>query len=188
MFRIIACLACFVVSPTLAQTTGDDLPSVENWWDRVGAGFFSDEGLTTLRPLQEIQAHWTALSSDDQALVLERCSILADQAGEPDTSGASVPSEKRGSNTELGGTESERALHADSQELPADEGTQRADNAPDIADAQADQTTITGAMDGQEIQVPADDVTPYTGLAGGMTPDDAQMRPVCDVVISIANR
>jgi hypothetical protein len=185
MFRTVVFVASLAALPAFAQTAGDDLPAAETWWDRVGAGFFSDEGLTLLRPEPEIRAHWTALSADDQAAVLERCALLANGADSSDTSGASVPSEQRGSNTELGSTQSERLLEDDLVELPADEGTQREVNAPDMApDASAD-TTITGAVNGTEVHNPGDGVQPYTGLAGGVTAEDAQLRPVCTVVAEI---
>ncbi|MDO9639887.1 MAG: hypothetical protein Q7J44_15220 [Pseudotabrizicola sp.] len=191
MFRPLACAALLaatavIAPPVYAQTATDDLPSAENWWDRVGANFFSDDGLRTLRPQHEILAQWTALSEDDQAAVLERCAILADRAqNTTSTDGVTVPSEQRGSNTELGATASERALHADGAELPADEGTQRADTAPDMAGQAADQTSITGAVGGAEVHSPADGVQPYTGLAGGVTADDAELRPICGVVAGI---
>lgn len=194
MFRYALCVACVAATPALSQTAGDDQPSTENWWDRVGSGFFSDEGLTVLRPEPEIRAHWTALSSDDQAAVLERCAILMNQAGTPDTSGASVPSEQLGSNTELGETSTDGlatgdaddgALQDDSVELPADEGAPRAEATADSAPAAANETSVTGAIDGAEVHSPDDDVQTYTGLAGGVSPEDAQLRPVCSVIASI---
>ncbi|NEX46489.1 hypothetical protein [Pseudotabrizicola algicola] len=177
MMRTLALAASVAALPALApayaQTAGNDLPAAETWWDRVGAGFFSDEGLTLLRPEFEIRAHWTALSSDDQAAILERCAILADRADVSDTSGAVVPSQQQGSNTGLGDTQDAQATGS---ELPADEGVQREATAP---------TSISGAADGAEVHRPSEGVQPYTGLAGGVTPDDAQLRPVCSVVAGI---
>lgn len=180
MLRTFACVACLAATPAFAQTSGDDLPSTENWWDRVGAGFFSDEGLTALRPRHEILAHWSALSQDDQDAIRARCAVLA--SGAEDTTGVTVPSDQLGSNTELGATQSERALHRDNTQLPDDAGTTRTDSAPDISDDAADQTTITGAVGGAEVHRPAEGIEPYTGLAGGVTPDDAQVSPVCGVI------
>jgi hypothetical protein len=189
MFRHFLCVACVAATPAFSQTASDDQPSTENWWDRVGSGFFSDEGLTLLRPEPEIRAHWTALSSDDQAAVLERCAILMNQAGTPDTGGVSVPSEQLGSNTELGeapsdgsatGDQAGSVLQGDNVELPADEGTLRADAA-----GPANETSVTGAVDGAEVHSPGDDVPADTGLAGGVSPEDAQLRPVCSVIAGI---
>lgn len=185
MFRTFVCIACVAALPAIAQTAGDDLPATETWWDRVGAGFFSDEGLTLLRPESEIRAHWTALSSDDQAAVRARCATLADTAGVGDTTGASVPSAQSGSNTELGATQSEQALEDDLVELPADQGTRQASDAPDVAAGTAGETSVTGAIGGEEVQEPADGVQPYTGLAGSVTTDDAQLQPVCSVIAGI---
>lgn len=186
MFRTFVVAASLAAMPAFAQTAGDDLPAAETWWDRVGAGFFSDQGLTLLRPEHEIRAHWTALSADDQAAVLERCAVLAETDGAVDTSGVAVPSTQQGSNTELGGTEAERLLEDDLVELPADEGVQRPVDAPDVAAGSTAQTSITGAVEGAEVHRPADGgVQPYTGLAGGVTADDAQLKPVCSVVAQI---
>ena len=185
MFRTLICIASLVALPAFAQTAGDDLPSTENWWDRVGAGFFSDQGLTVLRPAHEIRAHWTALSSDDQAAVRERCAILADSAEGTDTTGVSVPSEQLGSNTGLGETQSDLLPEGDVVQLPADEGTQQPATAPDLNGDTTDQTSITGAVGGEEVHDPATGVQPYTGLAGGVTADDAQLRPVCGVIAGI---
>lgn len=192
MLRTFVVAASLAALPAFAQTAGDDLPAAETWWDRVGAGFFSDQGLTLLRPEPEIRAHWTALSSDDQAAVLERCAMLAENTGTADTTGVSVPSEQvsvpseqSGSNTELGGTETERLLEDDLVELPADEGAQRSVDAPDTVLGATAETSITGAVEGAEVHSPADAVQPYTGLAGGMTADDAQLQPVCSVIAQI---
>lgn len=185
MLRTFVVAASLAALPAFAQTAGDDLPAAETWWDRVGAGFFSDQGLTLLRPEPEIRAHWTALSSDDQAAVLERCAMLAENSGTADTTGVSVPSEQSGSNTELGGTEAERLLEDDLVELPADDGAQRSVDAPDTVPGATAETSITGAVEGAEVHSPADAVQPYTGLAGGMTADDAQLQPVCSVIAQI---
>ena len=185
MLRTFVVAASLAAMPAFAQTAGDDLPAAETWWDRVGAGFFSDEGLTLLRPEPEIRAHWTALSADDQAAVRERCAALTNGAGATDTSAVSVPSTQSGSNTELGGTTTQDILEDDVVELPADEGTQRPVDAPDTAPGETAQTSITGAVEGAEVHSPADGVQPYTGLAGGVTPEDAQLQPVCAVVANI---
>jgi hypothetical protein len=190
MFRTFLCMACLASAPVLAQTAGDDQPSTENWWDRVGAGFFSDDGLTLLRPEPEIRAHWTALSADDQAAVLERCAILMTQAGSAETSGAAVPSTQLGSNTDLGEEAAQDGAAAspmpeDTAQLPADEAAPRTEGTADLAVDTADQTTVTGAVDGAEAHSADEDVQGYTGLAGGVEPEDAQLRPVCAVVTEI---
>lgn len=185
MLRTFACVACLAALPVYAQTAGDDLPAAENWWDRVGAGFFSDEGLTALRPEHEILAQWTALSADDQAAVRARCALLTDPGSRAETSGTTVPSQQLGSNTELGASQTAQAGQDDAVELPADAGTPQPDDAPDISAEAADQTSITGAVDGDEVHRPAEGIEPYTGLGGGVTPSDAQLEPVCSVIAGI---
>ena len=165
-----------------AQTTGDDLPAIENWWDKVGAKFFSDEGLTMLRPEAEIRAHWTALSADDQAAVRARCAELGGQGtGE-------AASQQQGSNTGLDAINDTNEAADDANQTATDEAPARlkaeitGENAEE-ADP-ADQTSVTGAADGTEIQEPAEGTIGYTGLAGG-NPDDLAFAPVCTLVVGL---
>jgi len=155
---------------SLAQTSTDDQPAAEGWWDRVGAGFFSDPGLVTLRPDLEIRAHWTALSADDQAAVKARCGALA-KGG----SGASA-SNQQGSNTGVGGPPLERSDDDSETNVIVEKGVQ----AQPETDG-SDQTSITGAVEGTEVQRPAEGVTGYTGLAGDIG-DETQVSSVCDVI------
>jgi len=74
------CLAAAPLSvpvTAVAQATNDDSPAIENWWDNVGAAFFSDAGLTIPRSEFEIRAQWTALSEEDQTAIRARCAGLA---------------------------------------------------------------------------------------------------------------
>ncbi len=165
-----------------AQTSGDDLAATENWWDRVGAQFFSDEGLTTVRPEPEIRAQWTALSSDDQAAVLARCDALEGiGTGE-------ATSLQEGSNTGSGGMNDADEAVDNANETPADGAlvdrqTEKAASGGQTTEP-ADQTSVTGALDGKEIQQPADGTIGYTGLAGGR-PEDAAFAPVCALIRDI---
>ncbi len=183
MFRTLACLAFLAAPPSFAQSASDDLTSAENWWDRVGAGFFSDKGLTLLRPESEIRAHWTGLSADDQAAVLKRCAALAAPDDATGGAGVAVPSEQSGSNTEAGVTEPGQS--ADGGDRPAGEATPHADDSAPAATGTRDQTSITGAVDGKEVHAPAEGPEPYTGLAGGVDAEDAQLGSVCSVVAGI---
>ncbi|MDT8854398.1 hypothetical protein RNZ50_05005 [Paracoccaceae bacterium Fryx2] len=54
-------LGTALAAPGFAQTSNDDTVATEAWWDKVGAGFFSDASLETPRPEFEIRAHFTGL-------------------------------------------------------------------------------------------------------------------------------
>ncbi|MDB5658948.1 MAG: hypothetical protein JWS10_1563 [Cypionkella sp.] len=182
MFRTFVCMAFLAASPAFSQTASDDQPSAENWWDTVGAGFFSDKGLTLLRSEHEIRAHWTGLSADDQAAVLQRCGVLAAPA-DATGSGSSVQSQQSGSNTEEGVTEPGQS--ADGGNRAAGEALPSTDDAATATPGTTNQTSITGATEGQEVHNPANGTEPYTGLAGSMGPNDDQFRSVCSVIARI---
>lgn len=155
-------LAAMLASPLAAQTSTDDASATENWWDRVGAKFFSDEGLTTVRPEYEIRAQWTGLSADDQAAVLARCAALK---GEGTGDAASL---QQGSNTGLG------TARTDST---ATEQVNNGNSEPETSE----KLTVTGSSDGKEIQNAAQGTIGYTGLGGGSS-DDAALAPVCSLI------
>ena len=179
-FSIAIAMCLQFAGPVIAQTTGDDLPAAENWWDRVGAQFFSDEGLTQMRPEYEIRAHWTALSADDQAAVLARCAEISGSGS------GTATSQQEGSNTGLDIKGSAGADHANQtatdgapirqQEATVDESGVQPDK--------ADKTSITGTSGGDEVQKPAEGTIGYTGLAGG-SPDDGTFAPVCTLVAGL---
>ncbi len=178
-FAILLVLSAPLSLPLVAQTSTDDLAATENWWDRVGARFFSDDGLTTIRPEAEIRAQWTGLSADDQAAVRARCAALA---GVGD---GEATSQQQGANTGLGGSNDTAEAKDNANETaadgaPADSQAQTSDLTPKTAD----QTSVTGATGGNEVQQPAQGTAGYTGLAGG-NPDDGAFAPVCKVIMSI---
>lgn len=141
--------------PSVAQTTNDDTSFEENWWDRVGAGFFSDASLRTPRPEFEIRAHWTGLSPDDQAAVRARC------ARGPDGTAASLQEGDEDNNPDS--TAAERA----DATAPRLQG----DGEPAVPPAHQD-TTTTGSVEGEEVQRASLQSRPAadTGLAGGFKP------------------
>ena len=179
---IILALSIQLPSFVGAQTTGDDLPATENWWDKVGAKFFSDKGLTTLRPEAEIRAQWTALSADDQAAVRARCAELAGQGtGE-------AASQQQSSNTGLDEINDTNEAADNANETADDEAPAKLDaeiageNA--VEPESADETSVTGTTNGIEIQKPAEGTIGYTGMAGG-NPDDLAFTPVCTLIVGL---
>ena len=160
-------LALLLPAMAAAQTTNDDTSAAENWWDRVGAGFFSDAGLQTLRPEHEIRAHWTGLSADDQAAVRARCDEAAGQGG------GTAASLQEGDEDEAPDT-----TEADRTDRAANDGA----SGTQVPGAGA--TTTTGSAGGAEVQeaAPSNRVEPYTGLAGGVEAGDASLVRVCALV------
>lgn len=160
-----ALLLLMLAAPATAQTTNDDTAAAELWWDRVGAGFFSDATLQTPRSEFEIRAHWTALSEDDQAAVLARCE------GAEGLGDGLTPSLQEGTNED----ETEPLVDAD---LAEDTGTGEAGTVVD------DDTSITGTDGGAEEQT-ADSAAqpePYTGLAGAA---ETQFFQVCELIAKL---
>jgi len=161
-------LAALLATPGIAQTSNDDTPSIENWWDEVGADFFGEATLLEPRPETEIRAQWTGLSDDDRRAVLARCAApsgeagvaaLSLQEGDEDENPNTTPAELTDQNADAG-----RVPATD----PADEAT-----------------TTTGSVGGTEIQSASRDATPApdTGLAGqGLETDDVAMVRICDLV------
>jgi hypothetical protein len=149
----------------VAQTANDDTTSTENWWDKVGAGFFSDEGLTTLRSEFEIRAHWTGLSQDDQSAVRARCDELTGEG--PGT----APSLQEGDEDENPDT-----TEAERRDIP--EASMQNDASDDTGNAA---TTTTGSVEGEERQIakPAADGATETGLAGST---DGNLARICDLI------
>lgn len=178
MKRMILALG-FVALPALAaaQTTTDDSPSTENWWDQVGAAFFSDEALVSARPEYEVRAQWTGLSEDDQAALKARCEALATGTA------VSSQSSEDGMTDDRTGTPGVGAgPDATNSEAAGVEG--------DEFDAGATGTTVTGDEGTIERQRASVETTEpgETGLAGqggaSNDPEVAQMVPVCDLIRS----
>lgn len=160
-----------LAAPLAAQTTNDDTASTENWWDKVGAEFFNDATLDMPRPEYEIRAQWTGLSADDQAAVRARC---AERAGEGSTAARSL---HEGDEDNAPG-----ATPADLADLPSADADSYDDGATQ-GEANADPTTTTGSIRGQEQQVPSAKPrpAPYTGLAGGLQEPPDMVR-ICDLI------
>ena len=197
---LLLALTAHVAFPVMAQTSTDDLAATESWWDKVGAKFFSDEGLKTMRPDLEIRAQWTGLSADDQAAIRARCAELA---GKGTGQAASL---QEGGNTGLGDTDgiqsgndqiatnqvatnqagvpetADPAVKTPAEAVQTD-GTTRAPQSPSQPEG-AEQTSITGAEQGKEVQQAAEGTIGYTGLAGG-NPDDLDFSPVCQLIAKL---
>lgn len=168
MMRLAGILfAAALAGPGAAQIANDDTTSTENWWDQVGAGFFSDEGLTTLKSEFEIRAHWTGLSQDDQSAVRARCDQLSGKG-----TGA-APSRQEGDEDENPDT-----TEAERRDVPE---ASAVDDASD--DTGNSRTTTTGSADGEERQIaePSAEVDPdaETGLAGST---DGNLAKICDLI------
>ena len=192
---VVVALATQLATPLMAQTSTDDLAATENWWDKVGGKFFSDDGLRTMRPDLEIRAQWTGLSADDQAAIRARC---AEMAG---TGTGQAASQQQGGNTGLGDA---NGVQAGSQQAATNQSgaVQTADPAVKVPDAVvqtdgtttapqsdtqpagADQTSTTGAAQGKEVQQPAKGTIGYTGLAGG-NPENLDFSPVCKLIAEL---
>lgn len=174
MQRTVLALALMVAFPAAfqvgAQTSNDDTPATENWWDEVGADFFSEASMQEPRPEYEIRAQWTALSADDQAAVRARC---AAPAGE----NAAALSTQEGSEDTAPDTNA-----AELADAPETGLVDPATGAVDPAAATEAQTT-TGSVDGDEVQEAAssDEPAPYTGLAGGVG-ENTNMVLICDLI------
>ena len=183
----------------MAQTSSDDLAATESWWDKVGAKFFSDDGLQTMRPDLEIRAQWTGLSADDQAAIRARCAKAAGNGT------GQAASQQQGGNTGLGdanevqtGTQQVEtnqagvAVTADpAVKVPdavvATDGTTTAPQSAPQSDSQpqaAEQTSTTGAAQGKEVQQAAKGTIGYTGLAGG-NPENLDFSPVCTLIAKL---
>ncbi len=175
-FLILGTALAAPLSPALAQATNDDTASTENWWDKVGAAFFSDANLEVPRAEYEIRAQWTALSDDDQAAIRARC---AEARGEGEGTAASLQ-------------------EGDEDNAPDATTTDLADDAPPVAEgavtdetdaelAAGEATTTTGSADAVEVQDPAQsgEVLPYTGLAGGIEADEVRTVRICDIVAKL---
>ena len=161
-------LALFVAAPVCAQTANDDMKATENWWDAVGADFFSEASMQEPRPASEIRAQWTGLSADDQAAILARCAGSGGQA-------AAAPSLQEGLEDE--DPDATRADLADG----ALSDTDQANGAADPGPAESE-TTTTGSVDGTEVQTasPSQTPAPDTGLAGGSGETAGVL--ICDLV------
>ncbi len=139
--------------PVSAQTTNDDTVATETYWDQVGAGFFSDATMETLRPEYEIRAHWTGLSADDQAAVRARCANGED---------ATALSRQEGDEDEnADATVSDLADQTLTQEITT--------------------TGSVQGKEVQKAS-PSDQPEPYTGLAGGVQDGDTRMVAICALI------
>jgi len=170
MQRTLLAVAVICAGPVWSQATNDDTPAIENWWDEVGADFFSEATMQEPRPDYEIRAQWTGLSADDQGAVLARCAALAGET-------VSAPSTQEGS--EDNAPDTNAAELADSPETGlVDPATGAID--PAIT---SDEKTTTGSVNGVEVQEasPSDTPAPDTGLAGG-TGDKTNMVLICDLI------
>lgn len=158
-----------------AQTATDDSPSTENWWDRVGAGFFSDENMQTMRPETEIRAMWTGLSADDQAAVLARCDEMSG-AGNGSSASRSEGTTGGGSTQNTG-----TASGADSTNTGSGNAAGRS------GEGSASGTSVTGSTVGEENQTASQSGTSAeTGLAPSVTgPTSGQMTQVCELLQSL---
>jgi hypothetical protein len=173
MNRWITLAALILAAPVAAQTTNDDTSATENWWDKVGADFFSDATMEMPRPEYEIRAQWTGLSADDQAAVRARCAAARGQSD-----GTAPSLQEADENNAPDTTEADRAAAP----RPAGEAAGAASQA-----AQADLTTTTGAVEGRERQVASPDgqPAPYTGLAGGFQEGTPRMVRICDLIAEL---
>ena len=168
MKHLMLLLAIVAAPPVVAQTSNDDMPATENWWDKVGADFFSAASMQEPRPETEIRAQWTGLSADDQAAVLARC------AGNAGSAGLAPKSTQEGSTDEGNDTTSTDLADDVPEEQVADDPNSQASQA----------TTTTGSVSGEEVQLPAQDGSsaPDTGLAGGDGESETKMVLICDLV------
>lgn len=162
--------AVMLAAPAAAQTTNDDMPATENWWDKVGAEFFSEASMNIARPEHEIRAQWTALSEDDQAAVRARCAA-ARGVGD----GAAVSLQEGDEDNNPYATAADLA---DTQQPAVDHATRTE------ATSEAEATTTTGSVDGLEKQVtqPEAGAAPYTGLAGAYQEGETRMVLICDLI------
>ncbi len=170
MHRSILAIALVGALPALAQTSNDDMPAIENWWDEVGADFFGEATLQEPRPEYEIRAQWTGLSADDQAAVRARCATMAG-AGE----GAPVASTQEGSEDNAPDTTAvEKADGAETGLVVPETGG---------AGLPQDDETTTGSVNGQEVQEasPSNEPAEYTGLAGRVD-EDTPLVLICDLI------
>lgn len=169
MKRSVLVIALVCAGPALAQTVNDDTKAAENWWDAVGADFFSEATMQEPRPEYEIRAQWTGLSADDQAAVLARCAAAAGLDPAAPASMQEGP-EDNGPDT----TAAEKADGA----LPGD--VDPTSGAVDPGQA-GGETTTTGSVGGVEVQTasPSDTPAPDTGLAGGQ---ETNMVLICDLI------
>jgi hypothetical protein len=157
-----------VALPAAAQTTNDDTAAGENWWDKVGAGFFSDATMKTPRPETEIRAHWTGLSADDQAAVRARCATA-------DGTASSLQE----------GDEDESPQNQTTTDLADRTANEPQGNGKTAVPPKAEGTTTTGSVNGTEVQKasPAETPAPDTGLAGGE--GDGSMVTVCQLIAKL---
>lgn len=165
-------LAILFAGPIMAQTVTDDMKATENWWDAVGADFFSEATMQEPRPASEIRAQWTGLSADDQAAVRARCAAAAGDGS------VVAPSLQEGSEDN---TPDASATDLADGVLPG--GVDPATGAVDPG-LTAGETTTTGSVGGVEVQTasPSDTPAPDTGLAGGA---EAEMVLICDLIAEL---
>ena len=66
--------------PSFAQTETDSAADDADaaMAQRMGTVFFSDEGMTTMRPATEIQGQFMAMSAEDQSGLRARCEVIAE--------------------------------------------------------------------------------------------------------------
>ncbi len=168
MKLVIFVASAMLAMPLAAQTTNDDATATENWWDEVGAGFFSDASLQQPRPEYEIRAQWTGLSADDQVAVRARCSAGLENAQSPSLQEGSGDEDRDATATELTDDAQQAGRPLIGSEAPAAENM----------------TTTTGSVDGQEVQRadPANKPEPYTGLAGSDVESPEKMVMICDLI------
>jgi hypothetical protein len=156
------------ILPAAAQATNDDTATGENWWDKVGAGFFTSATMKTLRPATEIRAHWTALSAGNQVVVSARCASA-------DGTAASLHE----------GEEDESRQHQTTTDLADRTVTEPSGKDGTAVVPDADGTTTTGSVNGAEVHKasPSTMPAPNTGLAGG--DGDGSMVTVCQLIAKL---
>lgn len=165
-------LLALSAAPIAAQTSNDDMPAIENWWDKVGADFFGPATMQEPRPEHEIRAQWTGLSADDQAAVLARCT----DEGSQTAAQTSATSLQEGSTDE-----GKAATSADLADIPP---APLAKGSDDTRDTATQATTTTGSAGGTELQTSQADNSAAldTGLAGGTGASGTNMVLICELI------
>ena len=108
----VSLLVALLAVPAFAQTATDSAADDANaaMAQRVGTVFFSDDGMTTMRPATEIQGQFGTMSAEDQAALRARCEAVAesDAAMEPSKSdGTAGGTADTGANDSSGTTTTE---------------------------------------------------------------------------------
>ena len=162
MKHVVLIIVIAIATPLAAQTSNDDMPVIENWWDKVGADFFGKATMDELRPENEIRAQWTGPSAGDQAASLARCTKAIGQSA--------------GASTSLQEGSTAEQLADEVPALVGPDGEQSAQA--------AEATSSTGSVSGKKIQVPAADgaSAPDTGLAGATGGPDNKMIRICELI------